>query len=83
MYDKGVQCRINYTLILMDNLVISFQEPEGGDAFDIIRTRLRQAKGRVRKLGADYLFLRAYGCGSGLLFPCTTTTISPLIGLEE
>ena len=40
----------------MENTVISFQEPEGGDAFDIIRTRLRQAKGRVRKLGADYLF---------------------------
>src|SRR6185369_12045743 len=36
--------------------VISFQEPTGGDAFDVIRQRLRQNKGRVRKLGADYLF---------------------------
>jgi magnesium transporter len=36
--------------------VLSFQEPHGGDAFDIIRTRLRQGKGRVRKLGSDYLF---------------------------
>jgi magnesium transporter len=35
--------------------VITFQEPNGGDAFDIIRTRLRTAKGRVRKSGADYL----------------------------
>lgn len=42
-------------IILCENTVISFQEPHGGDAFDIIRTRLRQAKGRVRKLGADYL----------------------------
>jgi magnesium transporter len=42
-------------IILLDNTVISFQEPQGGDAFDIIRNRLRTAKGRVRKLGADYL----------------------------
>lgn len=43
------------SIILFENTVISFQEPEGGDAFDIIRNRLRQGKGRVRKLGADYL----------------------------
>ena len=42
-------------IVLCENTVISFQEPHSGDAFDIIRTRLRQAKGRVRKLGADYL----------------------------
>lgn len=42
-------------IVLCENTVISFQEPHGGDAFDIIRNRLRQAKGRVRKLGADYL----------------------------
>jgi magnesium transporter len=36
-------------------MVISFQEPQGGDVFDIIRARLRQAKGRIRKCGADYL----------------------------
>lgn len=44
------------SIVLLPNLVISFQEPNGGDAFDLIRQRLRQAKGRVRKLGADYLF---------------------------
>jgi magnesium transporter len=43
------------SIVLFENLVISFQEPHGGDAFDIIRTRLRQAKGRIRKCGADYL----------------------------
>jgi magnesium transporter len=42
-------------IILLDNTVISFQEPEGGDAFDVIRNRLRQNKGRVRRQGADYL----------------------------
>jgi magnesium transporter len=44
------------SIVLTENTVISFQEPKGGDAFDIIRNRLRQCKGRVRKLGADYLF---------------------------
>ncbi len=44
------------SLVLLENTVLSFQEPHGGDAFDIIRNRLRLAKGRVRKLGADYLF---------------------------
>ncbi|MDF2447635.1 MAG: magnesium and cobalt transport protein CorA [Bacteroidota bacterium] len=42
-------------VILCKNTVISFQEPHNGDAFDIIRSRLRQNKGRVRKLGPDYL----------------------------
>ncbi len=44
------------SIILAGNTVISFQEPYGGDAFEVIRNRLRQGKGRVRKLGADYLF---------------------------
>jgi magnesium transporter len=43
------------SIILLENTVLSFQEPQGGDAFDIIRNRLRLAKGRVRKAGADYL----------------------------
>jgi magnesium transporter len=55
MYDETVYAE-QLSLVLVDNTVISFQEPDGGDAFDVIRTRLRQGKGRVRKLGADYLF---------------------------
>lgn len=54
-YDTEVHAE-QLSLILLDNTVISFQEPTGGDAFDIIRNRLRQSKGRVRKLKADYLF---------------------------
>jgi magnesium transporter len=42
------------SLILGQNLVLSFQETEG-DVFDSIRERLRSDKGRIRKLGADYL----------------------------
>lgn len=54
-YDTEVQAE-QLSLVLLEGTVLSFQEPYGGDAFDIIRTRLRQSKGRVRKLGADYLF---------------------------
>jgi magnesium transporter len=44
------------TILLMNkSTVISFQEADGGDVFDIIRTRIRQGKGRIRKCGADYL----------------------------
>lgn len=42
------------SLILGRNYVISFQEGEG-DAFNGIRERLEGAKGRIRKMGADYL----------------------------
>lgn len=53
-YDTKVHAE-QLSIVLFDNMVISFQEPEGGDAFDVIRNRLRQAKGRIRKCGADYL----------------------------
>jgi len=42
------------SLILGPNFVISFQEQEG-DVFNPIRDRIRKAKGRIRKMGADYL----------------------------
>ncbi len=42
------------SLILGSNFVISFQETEG-DVFDPIRERIRNGKGRIRKMGADYL----------------------------
>lgn len=42
------------SLILGTNWVLSFQEKEG-DVFDPIRERLRLDKGRIRKMGADYL----------------------------
>ncbi|MBU0567414.1 magnesium/cobalt transporter CorA [bacterium] len=42
------------SLILGPNFVISFQEQEG-DVFNPIRERIRKAKGRIRKMGADYL----------------------------
>ncbi|MBU1147381.1 MAG: magnesium/cobalt transporter CorA [Candidatus Omnitrophica bacterium] len=42
------------SLILGSNFVISFQEKEG-DVFDSIRERIRNAKGRIRKMASDYL----------------------------
>jgi len=42
-------------IILLEDTVLSFQEPSGGDAFDLVRIRLRESKGRVRKMGPDYL----------------------------
>jgi magnesium transporter len=42
------------SLVLGENYVISFQE-RIGDVFEPIRERLRNAKGRIRKMGPDYL----------------------------
>lgn len=42
------------SLILRDNLVITFQE-KPGDVFEGIRERLRNNKGRIRRERADYL----------------------------
>ena len=43
------------TVVLLNKMVISFQEERGGDAFGLIRERLKMGKGRVRKMGEDYL----------------------------
>ena len=42
------------SLVLGKNFVISFQEREG-DIFNSVRERIRNGKGRIRKMGADYL----------------------------
>ncbi|MCP8304622.1 MAG: magnesium/cobalt transporter CorA [archaeon] len=42
------------SLVLASNFVISFQESEG-DVFNPVRERIRNGKGRIRKMGADYL----------------------------
>lgn len=44
------------SLILGSNFVISYQEQEKeGDVFNVIRERIKTNKGRIRKMGADYL----------------------------
>jgi magnesium transporter len=42
------------SLVVGPNFVISFQE-RAGDFFDPLRARIREAVGRARKLGADFL----------------------------
>ncbi len=42
------------SLIVGKNFVISFQE-DVGDVFDPVRNRIRHGKGRIRKMGTDYL----------------------------
>jgi magnesium transporter len=42
------------SLILGENFVISFQEKEG-DIFNHVRERIRNGKGRIRNMKADYL----------------------------
>jgi len=42
------------SLILGPSFVLSFQE-RTGDVFDPIRERIRNGKGRIRRMGADYL----------------------------
>ena len=42
------------SLLMIKNTVITFQE-NIGDIFEPVRDRLRAAKGRIRKSGADYL----------------------------
>ena len=45
------------SIVLGKNYVITFQE-NTGDVFDVIRERIRTAKGRIRKAGPDYLMYR-------------------------
>jgi magnesium transporter len=54
-FDNEVHAEQLSIVLLGNNTVVSFQEVHGGDAFDLIRTRIRQGKGRIRKLEADYL----------------------------
>jgi magnesium transporter len=42
------------SIVLASNYVISFQE-KIGDVFEQIRDRIRNAKGKIRKMGPDYL----------------------------
>ncbi len=53
-YDTEIRSE-QLSVVLMEGMVISFQEVHGGDAFDLIRNRIRTGKGKIRKMGADYL----------------------------
>ncbi len=52
--ENGVKAE-HISLILAANYEISFQEREG-DVFEPVREQLRKTRGRIRKMGADFLF---------------------------
>ena len=52
--EGGAVAAEQVSLIVGANYVISFQE-QVGDVFEVIRERIRSAKGRIRRMGADYL----------------------------
>jgi magnesium transporter len=52
--DAGDLSTGQISLVLGPNYVLSFQEREGG-VFDAVRDRIRNSKGRIRKLQSDYL----------------------------
>jgi magnesium transporter len=51
---NGIVKSEQVSLVLGNNFVISFQE-KPGDVFNPIRDRIKNAKGRIRKAGADFL----------------------------
>lgn len=51
----GEMVREQVSMILGQNYVITFQEDIAGDVFDSVRERIRGGKGRIRRMGADYL----------------------------
>lgn len=54
-YDKAQHLVSEQVSFVMGkNYVLSFQESEG-DVFDVVRNRIRHAKGRIRNMQSDYL----------------------------
>ncbi len=43
------------SLVVGENFLLSFQEDVKGDVFGMIRDRLRVGRGKIRKMGVDYL----------------------------
>jgi len=52
---QGAIINEQVSMILGSNYVISLQEGREGDVFNSIRDQLRTVKGKIRKMGADYL----------------------------
>ncbi len=52
--DSGKITGDQVSIVLGENLVVTFQEKRG-HYFDPVRERLRNGRGRIRQLGADYL----------------------------
>jgi magnesium transporter len=57
-FNKGENSIVKEQLsvILSENMVITFQDGIEGDVFDKLRYRIREGKGKIREKGADFLF---------------------------
>lgn len=53
--DAGDVLHEHLSIILLENTVVTFQENEG-DVFDDVRRNIENNGGRIRNLGADYLY---------------------------
>ena len=70
------------SLFLGRRFVVTFQE-RPGDAFDPVRERLRQGKGRIRERGADYLAYALLDAVIDAYFPIVEFFGERLEGLED
>jgi len=71
------------SLVVGSNYVISFQETEGYDVFNTIRERLRNNKGRVRRMGSDYLAYCLIDCIVDSYFFILEKIDDEIVKLEE
>lgn len=55
--DKDTLVKEQISIVLKENIVITFQEEEG-DVFDFLRTRLLETKTKLKEKGADFLLYR-------------------------
>jgi magnesium transporter len=53
--EKGDVLHEHLSILLLENIVITFQENEG-DVFDNVRRRLNEGSGKIRSQSADYLY---------------------------
>ena len=70
------------SIFLTDGAVVTFQEHEG-DCLDLVRERIRYAKGRIRAMGADYLAYSLLDAVVDFYFPTMDTLSETLERMEE
>ena len=71
------------TLFLGRSFVLTFQERPGRDMFESVRLRLRQARGKLRQSGADYLAYALLDTAIDGFFPLLEELGERLTALEE
>jgi len=62
--DRNEMTTEQMSLVIGENCLVSLQEHPGGGVLEPIRTRIREGKGNIRRLGPDYL---AYALLDGIV----------------